>query len=87
MTTPDPDRPQPHRGYLAAQFGEALIVARESADLSQRAQARALGIAGTTLRELELGLANPTLARVEDLAEALGLDVALVVKPTRKARR
>lgn len=77
--------PKPARGYLAAQLGDALVKAR--GETSQRAQARELGIAGTTLRELELGLANPTLARVEDLAEALDLDVALIVRPTRKARR
>lgn len=75
------------RGYLASQLGAGLEAARERASLSQRAQAKELGIAGNTLRELELGLANPTLARIEDLADDLDLVVELKVKPRRKARR
>lgn len=72
------------RGYLAAQLGEGLTKAREAAGKSQRAAARDLGIAGNTLRELELGLANPTLSRIEDLAADLGLKVEL--KITRRPR-
>ena len=75
---------QPERGYLAHQLGEGITKAREAAGKSQRAQARDLGIAGNTLRELELGLANPTLARVEDLAEDLNLTVKLTVARRRK---
>lgn len=74
------------RGYLARQLGTALTTARERAGKSQRAQARDLGIAGNTLRELELGLANPTLGRIEDLAEGLELTVELKVKPKRGRR-
>lgn len=85
MTTTPPTATT-RRGYLAAQFGAALTRAREAAGLSQRAQARALGIAGNTLRELEEGDANPTLSRIENLAEGLNLDVTLTVK-RRKARR
>lgn len=70
-------QPDPQRGYLATQLGAGLVKARGA--LSQRAQAKALGIAGNTLRELELGLANPTLARIEELADALGLKVELRV--------
>ena len=75
------------RGYLARQLGAALTTAREKAARSQRAQAKALGIAGNTLRELELGLANPTLGRIEDLADGLDLDVELKVKPRRRRSR
>ena len=67
------------RGYLAQQLGTALAGARDRAGLSQRAQAKALGIAGNTLRELEQGLANPTLARIESIAAAMGLRIKLVV--------
>lgn len=74
------------RGYLARALGVGLTDARNRAGLSQRAQARELGIAGNTLRELELGLANPTLARIEDLADGLGLTVELRVKPKRGRR-
>lgn len=74
------------RGYLARQLGAALTTARERAGRSQRAQARELGVAGNTLRELELGLANPTLGRIEDLADGLDLDVELKVKPRRRRK-
>lgn len=75
------------RGYLAHQLGAGLTKAREAAGKSQRAQARDLGVAGNTLRELELGLANPTLSRIEDLADDLGLKVELKVTRNRKARQ
>lgn len=81
FTTPDPG-PQP--GDLALKFGEALEAAR--GDTPQRAQARALGWTAATVRELERGLANPTLRRVEDVAEAYGLEVDLVVRPRRRGR-
>lgn len=73
------------RGYLATQLGAGLVAARDRAGLSQRAQAKALGVAGTTLRELELGLANPTLARIEELADSL--DVTVELKVTRRKAR
>lgn len=73
------------RGYLAHQLGEGLTKAREAAGKSQRAQARELGIAGNTLRELELGLANPTLGRIEELADELGVNVRITV--TRRRRK
>jgi transcriptional regulator with XRE-family HTH domain len=72
---------QAPRGYLARQFGEALVAKREAAGLSQRAQAKALGIAGNTLRELELGLANPTVGRLEQIAAAMDIDLSLFVDP------
>lgn len=67
-------------GYLARQLGAGLTEARERAGKSQRAQAKELGIAGNTLRELELGEANPTLRRIEELADGLGVTVELRVR-------
>lgn len=75
------------RGYLAEQLGTGLVKARDAAGLSQRAQAKAIGIAGNTLRELELGIANPTLARIEELAESLDLTVELKVTHRKRARK
>jgi transcriptional regulator with XRE-family HTH domain len=69
---------------LADQLGTALTAHRLAAGKSRRAVAADLGLAGNTLRELELGLANPTLARVETLADSLGLDVELRVKARRR---
>lgn len=75
---------QPDHGYLARQLGEGLVKAREGAGKSQRGQAEELGIAHNTLRELEQGLANPTLARIESIAAAMGLRIKLVVTRGRK---
>lgn len=66
-------------GYLAVQLGEALSAAR--GDASRRATAQRLDLAGNTLRELELGLANPTLRRVEEVAALYGLEIAFTVRP------
>lgn len=77
-----PTPPEDH-GYLAREFGDAITRARETAGDSQRGAARKLGIAHNTLRELEQGLANPTLARLEDLAAKLGLRVRLTITRRR----
>lgn len=71
---------------LADQLATGLTSARRKSRRSRRAVAQELGVAPNTLRELELGLANPTLRRVEDVADALGLELELRVTP-RKARR
>lgn len=70
-------------GYLAREFGDAITRAREADGESQRGQARRLGIAHNTLRELEQGLANPTLGRLESIATALGLRVRLTITRRR----
>lgn len=75
-----PTKPHPPRGYLAAQFGEQLTAQR--GDRSQRAYAETvLGIAPMTLRELETGVANPTLGRIERIAEAADLIVTITLEP------
>lgn len=78
-----PTPPEDH-GYLAREFGDAITRARETAGDSQRGAARKLGIAHNTLRELEQGLANPTLARIESIAAAMGLRIKLVVTRGRR---
>ena len=78
--TPD----APARGYLAEQLGAALVAARESSGLSRRQLAEQVGVTHITLRELEEGLANPTLKRIEETAALYGLEVTI---RTRKARR
>lgn len=67
------------RGYLAQQLGDGLTKARERAGKAQREAARDAGMAQASLREVELGLANPTLDRIERLADELGVDVELTV--------
>jgi transcriptional regulator with XRE-family HTH domain len=66
---------------LAEQLGTGLLSHRAGRHQSRRAVAAALGIAPNSLRELELGLANPTLRRVEELARKLNLRVTLTVRP------
>ena len=74
----------PARGYLADQLGAARVAAREASGLSRRQLADQVGVTHITLRELEEGLANPTLKRVEETAALYGLEVTF---RTRKARR
>lgn len=64
------------RPSLSEQAGAVIRAAR--GDRSQRATARELGIAANTLNELELGRDNPTLARLERVADALGIRLAIV---------
>lgn len=61
---------------LAADFGSLLRAVRGPG--SRRALARGMDVAPATLAELEDGRANPTLARVEEVAEAYGLELRLV---------
>jgi len=63
---------------LAEQVGDALRSAR--GDRSQRSVARSLGIAGSTLNEIEQGRDNPTLDRLERLAEGYGVRLRIVAE-------
>ena len=65
---------------LTEQLGAGLRRVREARGRSQRGQAADLGIAGNTLRELEEGTANPTLDRIERLADDLGVEVTITVE-------
>lgn len=64
----------------ADQLGRELLRHRKARGQSRRAQAAALGVNPNTLRELEYGLANPTLARIDDLAGKLGLTVTIALE-------
>lgn len=63
---------------LADELGRILTQHRETTGQSRKALADANDLAANTLREVEMGQANPTLARVEELARLYGVDVALV---------
>ncbi len=73
MTTPN--------GTLAEQFGALLGAERERQGKTLRQLADELGVANPTLHIYEHGQANPTLAKVEELAEQYGLVVT--IKATR----
>lgn len=72
--TPAPDR-QP-TSELARRVGEALEARRAELGLSRRALAERAGVSNVSLLELEHGLANPTLARLERVAADYGIDPA-----------
>lgn len=61
---------------LARRIGDALTARRETLGLSRRALAEQAGVSNVSLLELEHGLANPTLARLEKVAGAYGIDPA-----------
>ncbi|MEG1971474.1 MAG: helix-turn-helix transcriptional regulator [Burkholderiaceae bacterium] len=74
-------------GYLARQLGDGLTAIREAQGVGRDTVADGLGISKVTLRELEVGLANPTLARIERVADGLDVEVTITVKPRKRARR
>jgi transcriptional regulator with XRE-family HTH domain len=69
---------------LAEQAGRLLSQFREKAGHSRREMAREIGVADTTLLHLELGRANPTLARLERVAKAYGIRLKLVAELRRR---
>lgn len=83
-------------GYLAGALGAALRQAREAKGIPRRVMARRIPshhhlaapgatIAPNTLRELEMGESNPTLAKVEELAALYGLRITLEAEPIPEA--
>lgn len=68
---------------LAAQLGAGLIAARTLRRQSRKRAAEAAGLAPNTLGEVEHGQANPTLRRVEELAELYQADVTITVTPRK----
>ena len=67
---------------LAADIGVQLAAARTTAGTSRRALAAELGVADTTLLEVERGDANPTLRRLEELAAGYGVTITITATPT-----
>lgn len=64
---------------LAAQVGRILTAHRETGlGLSRKALAERHDLAPNTLREVELGTANPTLGRLEELArDVYGIELTI----------
>lgn len=82
--------PDPHAqtwSDFVAQFGRNVRVAREQRGLSQQRVADIAGLAEFTYRKIEQGVsnpgtpANPTLATVYSIAEALGVPAASLLPP------
>jgi transcriptional regulator with XRE-family HTH domain len=66
---------------LAPRLAALLVEARGAR--TRREMAADLGVAPATLADLELGHANPTLAYLEALGSAYGVEFDLVARPRR----
>jgi transcriptional regulator with XRE-family HTH domain len=64
---------------LARRIGEALTARRLELGMSRRALAEQAGVSNVTLLELEHGTANPTLERLERVAEHYRIDAAALL--------
>jgi transcriptional regulator with XRE-family HTH domain len=62
-------------------FGRACLDTRVSLDVSRAELARRVGISARYIARIERGEANPSLRLVDRIAEALGLDVSLDIRP------
>lgn len=79
------ERAQYERAYraasLAAEVGEHVREARESAGLSQRELARRMGTSQAAVDRLEAGGVAPTLTTLQRVASALGPEVTVELCP------
>lgn len=66
---------------ITLSFGRLTREMRVRLDISQRQLAAAVGLSRGYIARIESGTANPTLAHVEQIADVLGLDLALVATP------
>jgi transcriptional regulator with XRE-family HTH domain len=69
---------------VAVAFGQAVKLLRTGAGLSQRALAKAAGIALTYLSRIERGLQQPALATLFRIAAALPVDPVVLVRMTMR---
>lgn len=62
-------------------FGRACLDTRASLDVSRAELARRVGVSARYMARIERGEANPSLRLVDRIAEALGLDMSLDIRP------
>lgn len=73
---------------MEERLGRRVAELRELAGLTQAQLAEKIDVSTETVSRLERGAAVPSLARLEDLATALGIDLARMFDVrTRSARR
>ncbi|MBI2763869.1 MAG: helix-turn-helix transcriptional regulator [Chloroflexi bacterium] len=65
---------------LAGEIGQFVRTARMRLDISQRQLGRAAGVSGAYVAMIEAGTANPTVAVIERIATALGLEFELAAR-------
>lgn len=73
-------RPQPA-------LGKAIRQLREKRGLTQEAVAHEAGVTASTFGLIERGQSNPTWARVEDIATALGVSIVDVAKLAKRLQK
>ncbi len=66
---------------LRKTFARACFDTRISLDLTQHQIADRVGVSRSYIAKVELGLIDPSLVMVERIAEALGLEISLDIKP------
>ena len=71
----------PSMPTIRVTFGQACRDVRLSLDISRQALADRVGVSARYIASIERGTANPSLRVVESIAEALGLDLQLLIKP------
>jgi transcriptional regulator with XRE-family HTH domain len=62
-------------------FGRACLDTRLSLDVSRQELATRIGVSARYIAQIERGDANPSLRLVEAIADALGLDLQLSIRP------
>ena len=63
---------------------EAIKKRRDSLQVTQETLSELSGVAIGALKKFESGKGNPTLATLQKLCDALGLEITLIVKKTAK---
>jgi ribosome-binding protein aMBF1 (putative translation factor) len=80
------ERQEYERGYaeaqLAAEVGERVRAARESAGLSQRELAARMGTSQAAIARLEAGGVGATLTTLHRAATAVGMELLVELRPT-----
>lgn len=81
-----PPKRQSEISQLARLFSERLRSKRQERDLSQSELAEAASVGATYISELERGRNEPTLAVVEKLAAALGVEPADMLRQPKQKK-
>jgi transcriptional regulator with XRE-family HTH domain len=62
-------------------FGRACLDVRVSLDVSRRALASRVGVSERYIAKIEQGVANPSIGLIDRIADALGLELELLIRP------
>lgn len=65
-------------------LGRSVASYRKLAGLTQEQLAESVGVTSETISRLERGIAIPSLARIDDIARALGIELADLVRFRRR---